>query len=228
MIIKSIELANMNFCYDEGEMENLVFRNLSYCFPMEKTICFSGATGSGKNSLMKILAGLEDPISGALLVNGENIFDKQEADRFEYRKAIGYGFSQGGLLQNRTIRQNLELAMDIREDLDEQSAAEQIDEYMEIFELSEVQTQRPAIVSGGMRMAACLARAFVHDPQLLLLNHPTNGLTPRMQKNLVELIKHHQDQKRLRHIFMVSENEDFLAQLNPITLEVHADHLRCL
>ncbi len=227
MKYRSLELRNLSFSYQEKprKMEDYVFQNLSFSLPLETTVCFSGPVGAGKNTLLKILAALEEPLSGSFLVNGQDIFAEEEHDRFDFRRHMGYGFSQGGLLQNRSVRENLELALDFMTDFSEAETAERVDEYLARFELTQVQEERPSLISGGMRMAACLARAFIHHPELLLLSHPTNGLGQSAQENLLDLIAEHRKQKNLRHIFLISENESFLRQIDHLELNVYPDKL---
>ena len=227
MKIHSLEFRNLSFSYvpSPSQESEYVFHNVNFLFPQEKVICFSGPTGAGKNTLLRILAGLDDPCSGEFLVNNINLFSKEEQERFSFRRNLGYGFSQGGLLQNRTIKENLLLALESLTKMKDKEREVRVNEYMELFHLTNVASQRPSLISGGMRMAACLARAFVHDPELIILSNPTNGLSQVAMDALLQTIQNHFSQKRLRRLFLVSEHESFLKNLDHLKIAVTVNSL---
>ena len=227
MKIHSLEFRNLSFSYMPfpTKEDDFVFHNLNFLFPQEKVICFSGPTGAGKNTLLRILAGIDDPCSGEFLVNNINLFSKEEQERFTFRRSLGYGFSQGGLLQNRTIKENLLLALESLTSMKDEEREARVVEYMQLFHLSNVAGQRPSLISGGMRMAACLARAFVHDPELVILSNPTNGLSQSALDALLQTIQHHFSHKRLKRLFLVSEHESFLKNLTHQKINVSVNSL---
>jgi len=208
-----------------GYQDELVFKDIDFVFPVEEAVIFYGPTGSGKNTLLKLLAGLEDPVAGSFRINGQDIGQLSEQERFEFRRFQGYGFSQGGLLQNRTIRQNLEVALEALSDLGSEGIYQRVEELLKTFKLQEAAHQRPGTVSGGTRMACCLARALIHKPELLLLNHPTSGLNADLIEALLGEIERQRQAGTLRHIFLISENRMFAERLKCKSVSVFRDRL---
>jgi phospholipid/cholesterol/gamma-HCH transport system ATP-binding protein len=220
-------MENFSFRYQESAQggDPYVFQNVNFSFPMNTMVCLQGSVGCGKNTLLKVMGGLEDPVQGSFLVNGDNLFAKSESERFDYRRLLGYGFSQGGLLQNRSLRENLALALDSLTNISPEEANSRIAEYLSCFGLTEDQHRRPGLVSGGTRMATCLARALIHDPEMLVLRHPTNGLVPALEDVLKGKLKEHLEKKALRHVFLISDNPAFFGQFDHVLVNLHRDRL---
>jgi ABC-type multidrug transport system ATPase subunit len=193
---------------------------LSFDFPVGGCFGLHGEAGSGKSSVLRILAGLETPSEGRYLINDEDITEMSFEDFAPLRRRIGYSFELGGLMSNRTIRQNLMLPFFYHRTLSADLAEARVNEYLARFRLETVRDQRPAQVPGGMRKACVVARALIHAPELLLLDQPTAGLDQRGESTLKELIKEHRWEKGLKHVFIVSEDEAFLKTLGCGHLEL--------
>lgn len=208
--IEKIELRNITFSYNKTD---LVFKNLNHLVPLNSIISISGPVGTGKNTFLKLLAGLEDPSEGEILVNGKDLLQESESGRFSYRRLLGFGFSQGGLLQNRTLKENLNLALDHLTNWGSKEKNSRLEEMMARFNLKIYENERPGALSGGVRMASCVVRAFLHNPQMILLSNPTSGLSADLKNTLIGLIQEQVQKKNLRHIFLVSDDDWFLKEL---------------
>ena len=126
-------------------------------------ICFLGPSGSGKTTLLRILAGLLKPTSGQVdFVNGR-------------QPEIGMVFQQAHLMPWRTVMDNIKLPLEL-EGVDEPSARVKAQEMIELVGLSGFEESWPRELSGGMAQRVGIARALVHDPDLLLLDEPFASL----------------------------------------------------
>ncbi|CAG1009725.1 sulfonate transport system ATP-binding protein [Anaerolineales bacterium] len=126
-------------------------------------ICFLGPSGSGKTTLLRVLAGLLKPSSGQVnFLNG-------------HQPEIGMVFQQAHLMPWRTVIDNIKLPLEL-EGVDESSARVKAQELIELVGLKGFEGSWPRELSGGMAQRVGLARALVHDPDLLLLDEPFASL----------------------------------------------------
>jgi ABC-type transporter Mla maintaining outer membrane lipid asymmetry ATPase subunit MlaF len=200
---------------NEGEV---VFDGLSCDLPVDSVVWLRASSGGGKSHLMRLIAGLEEPDYGAYLINGEDVSILNFAQFSRWQRRIGFGFEFGGLLSNKTVEQNLMLPFFYHRHLSTAEAEARVSESLEHFGLMRFKDRRPAACSGGNRKSAVLARALVTWPELLLLDHPTAGLDEKGVQRLQSLIELHRRERGLRHIYIASEDEKFMAGLK--------DHVR--
>jgi phospholipid/cholesterol/gamma-HCH transport system ATP-binding protein len=149
-----------------------------------------GASGSGKTVLLKCILGLVEPDAGSILVDGHEIVGLDQAERERSPYKLGVLFQNGALFDSLPIWQNIVFDPTNADGagLDEVAKAVAIRELASVGLGPEVAELFPAELSGGMQKRAALARAFCHDPEILLLDSPTAGLDPIMTTIIDELI----------------------------------------
>lgn len=142
------------------------------------TVLF-GPSGAGKSSILKMIAGLLEPDSGEISINGRKLFDKNKNVCVRDR-GIGYVFQDGLLFPHMTVRQNLAFATD-----DEGHVAA-VTEQMEITDLL---ARHPASLSGGERQRVAIARALASAPQCLLMDEPLANLDQSRKDVILPTLK---------------------------------------
>lgn len=177
-------------------MENLgheyggqtVLKNITAKLP-EKGLCWLiGPSGSGKSTWLRLMAGLETPTSGRILVDGIPL-GFSVADRLNYRRSIGMVFQQSNLFHHLSARENIALPLRVVHRMPAQSALDRADSLLASFGLTEHGHKRPSELSGGQQQRVALARAFSHKPQTIFLDEPTSALDPEMSASVLEAVR---------------------------------------
>lgn len=201
--IKSIAFDNLSFNFNS---EDPILRKSTFEFPMNSVVRLHGPHGCGKSTVLKTLCGLVEPTSGNFKVNGNTINEMTFEDFIPYRLKIGYGFDYGGLINNRTIYQNLMLPLQYHKKISESEAKERVTNIIERFGLQSSARHRPSAVSGSHRKLACVARAFILKPEVLILDDPSHGLNQISVETLIQVILEGKIENWLKHVFLTTEN----------------------
>lgn len=138
-----------------------------------------GSSGAGKTTLMRMIAGLETPESGVIEVDGEVWFDSSRKINLPPQKrSIGFVFQDYALFPTMSVRENLLFAAENAQQ------RHNVDELIELVELSQLSNRLPVSLSGGQKQRVALARALVRHPKILLLDEPLSALDPSMRSKL--------------------------------------------
>ncbi len=202
-------MKDLNFAYGEKS----ILKNINLELPTGKVVWIHGASGSGKSVFAKILAGLMQSTSGDFIINDQSVNEMSFEEFLPLRMNIGYSFDFGGLINNRTIVQNLRLPLEYHHAVPSEEADARVKDLAEMFNLTGVLHERPATIPGAFRKAACVARAFIMNPEMIVLDDPTTGLRGELKKKLKELIRQRRAEGTLKHIFIVTEDHEFVGDL---------------
>jgi len=143
-----------------------------------------GPSGSGKSVLLRQIAGLETPTSGAVRINGHDPADPDTRDRF----AIALVFQAGALFNSLSVYDNLALYPLEHRIGTRAQIRDRVLRALKILSLENAIAKSPAELSGGMKKRVAIARALVMEPQLLLYDEPTSELDPVMSATISEII----------------------------------------
>lgn len=152
--------------------------------------CVMGLSGSGKSTLVRHINRLLDPTAGQVLIEGEDILEKSEAELRHIRASrIGMVFQNFALLPHRTVRENVALPLEIQgATLNERY--ERAEAALAKVELVGWGDRRPGDLSGGMQQRVGLARALAADPPILLMDEPFSALDPLIRRQLQDQFVH--------------------------------------
>jgi ABC-type lipoprotein export system ATPase subunit len=152
-------------------------------------VALLGASGSGKSSLLNLVAGLDRPTSGAVVVHGNNLAALSRESLAKYRlHTVGMVFQSFNLIASMTLLENVELPLRFAEvDRGERSGLAR--QSLERVGLGGRLSHRPMELSGGEQQRASLARALINRPKLLLADEPTGNLDSRTGTEIMELIR---------------------------------------
>ncbi|MFC1742360.1 ABC transporter ATP-binding protein [Candidatus Riflebacteria bacterium] len=156
------------------------------CFKVEKgdVLGFLGPNGAGKSTAMKMLTGFLPPTSGTAIVLGMDIL----SDSLEIRKRIGYLAENAPLYDNLRVKGFLNFIAETR-GIFGKECTEAIEKVVESCVIGEVFYKKIATLSKGFRRRVALAQALLHEPEVLILDEPTDGLDPNQKHHVRSLIK---------------------------------------
>lgn len=153
----------------------------------DKSVAVVGPSGGGKSTFLRLLAGLEKPDSGSVIVEGEPIDYEEKALR-EYRKRIGFVFQAHNLFPHWTAIKNITMPLIKVYGIDESEAEKRAMNLLKRFGLAEHAHKLPVQLSGGQQQRISIARAMARQPEVLLLDEPTSALDPQLTKEVLDMI----------------------------------------
>ena len=152
-------------------------------------ICVVGPSGCGKSTLLNIIAGLHEPTSGEVLVDGVKV-EGTGVDR-------GVVFQQYALFPWLTVKKNVEFGLKLKKDLTPQQREEIAMKYIKMVGLEKFVNAYPKELSGGMKQRVAIARAYAVNPSLLLMDEPFGALDAQTRTQLqTELLKTWEEEKK--------------------------------
>ena len=162
-------LSQVDFSMEKGEMALL-----------------TGHSGAGKSTLLKLIARLDVPSSGQIVVNGIRLSGLKKRDIANYRSSLGIIFQSPHLLNDRTVFDNVALPLQIQ-GVPHQTIAKRVPAALDKVGLLNKEKMLPIHLSSGEQQRLGIARAVVHRPVLLLADEPTGNLDPALSSEVMKL-----------------------------------------
>jgi len=180
-----IQLHNVSLAYQQDAS---ALNNIDLKIGKGEFVFLTGPSGAGKTSLLRLLYGALTPNSGQVLIDGQNITRISRSQIPLLRRSIGVVFQDFKLLQNRTVFENVAIALEVlgwgRADIGKKTM--HILKQMGIESKYNLATQR---LSGGEQQRVALARALVNDPKILLADEPTGNLDDANKNQILNIFK---------------------------------------
>lgn len=164
-------LSQVNFSLQQGEM-----------------VFLTGHSGAGKSTLLKLIAMLEMPSSGQVVVNGVRLNQLKKKDIAAYRSSLGITFQSPHLLNDRTVFDNVALPLQIQ-GLAPPMITKRVHAALDMVGLLNKEKMLPIHLSGGEQQRVGIARAVVHKPAVLLADEPTGNLDPSLSAEIMKLFE---------------------------------------
>lgn len=183
-----LECRSLSFNYGDGNSKTSVLKNLDFRVKTEERIAIIGQSGCGKSTLLNLLAGLDMPSQGEVLIDNKNITNMKERQRTELRaKNLGFVYQFHHLLKDFSAIYNTALPLLIN-DFDKNEALTKAENILKKVGLESRTNHKPSELSGGERQRVAIARAMITEPACLLADEPTGNLDERNAKDILDLI----------------------------------------
>ena len=183
-----LECRSLSFNYGDGNSKTSVLKNLDFRVKTEERIAIIGQSGCGKSTLLNLLAALDMPSQGEVLIDNKNIANMKERQRTELRaKNLGFVYQFHHLLKDFSAIYNTALPLLIN-DFDKNEALTKAENILKKVGLESRTNHKPSELSGGERQRVAIARAMITEPACLLADEPTGNLDERNAKDILDLI----------------------------------------
>ncbi|MFH1684122.1 MAG: ABC transporter ATP-binding protein [Candidatus Margulisiibacteriota bacterium] len=153
-----------------------------------ESLSIIGPSGCGKSTLLKLLIRLEDPTSGTISVDKQNIEVLSDEGLIRLRKKVGMVFQSSALFDSMNVFENVAFALRLHTDLREREIDRKVKEKLAMVELEGTEEKMPDELSGGMRRRVSIARTLAFDPKVILYDEPTTGLDPITSVTIEDLM----------------------------------------
>jgi putative ABC transport system ATP-binding protein len=168
--------------------ERWLFRNLNVSVSSGEQLALRGASGVGKSTLLNLMAGLDRPEEGRVLLDGKDLAGMSKAEQLSLRRStFGFVFQAFHLMPHLNALQNVMVPC-LLAGLAFTQAQERAERLLEALELTAVTRSFPSVLSGGEQQRVALARALVHQPKIVMADEPTGNLDPETAHKALTLL----------------------------------------
>ena len=203
-----IELRNINKSFGSFKASD----NVSFGLEKGKLIGLLGSSGSGKTTILRMLAGLEKQDSGDILINGRNVNGVPASER-----GIGFVFQNYALFPFMTVNANIAYGLKVQKK-DNKFISDRVNELLELVGLPDVGKRYPDQLSGGQRQRIALARALAPQPELLLLDEPFAAIDAKVRKELRTWLRETIDKIGITSIFVTHDQDEAIEVADEIVV----------
>jgi sulfate/thiosulfate transport system ATP-binding protein len=179
-------------------------------------IALLGPSGCGKTTLLRILAGLERPDQGRILLHGIEVTDQRITDR-----RVGFVFQHYALFRHMTVTENVAFGLSVLSHAQRPSPEKiqkKVDELLSLVQMRAMADRYPNQLSGGQRQRIALARALAVEPKLLLLDEPFGALDAKVRKELRRWLRRLHDELHITSILVTHDQEEALEAADRIVV----------
>ena len=204
-----LETKDLRKFYGSGDTQVKALDGVDLSVENREFVAIVGTSGSGKSTLLHMLGGLDRPTSGAVLVDGKDIFSlKDEELTIFRRRKIGFVFQSYNLVPVLSVYENIVLPIQLDGGKVDQSYVNQV---IEALGLEQKLENLPSQLSGGQQQRVAIARALATKPAIILADEPTGNLDSKTSQDVLSLMKV-TGQKFAQTMVMITHNEE-IAQM---------------
>ena len=183
-----ISCRGLTKIYKMGQTEVRALDGVDLDIYAGEFVAIIGSSGSGKSTLMNMLGALDQPSSGSVTINGENVGTMKSKKLAQFRNnTIGFVFQQFQLLPKKSAKKNVELPLQYRKPKPS-DAGEKAAQALSLVGLADRAGHRPTELSGGQQQRVAIARALAGEPKVLLADEPTGALDSKTSEDIMALM----------------------------------------
>lgn len=184
-----IRVRNLHKVYSIGKNKVHALNGVSLDIYQGEFCAIVGTSGSGKSTMLNMLAGLEKPTKGEVVINGEHIETMNENQLVKFRREhVGFIFQSFNLLQTMTAQENVALPLVFR-GVDKKERMEKAGKLLELVGLPEHKKHKPNEMSGGQQQRVGVARALIVDPEIIFADEPTGNLDSNTSRDIMNMMQ---------------------------------------
>ena len=208
-----LRVENLCKIYGEGEATVNALNNVSFSLEKGELAAVVGESGSGKSTLLNCIGALDNPTSGTVLIDRQNLFAMREEERTIFRRRnIGIVFQSFQLVPELNVEQNIifPLLLDYRK-----PDSKKVNEILNLLGLVERRHHLPSQLSGGQQQRVAIGRALITQPKLILADEPTGNLDSKNSQDVMDMLT-----KASRHyqqtILIITHNKALITSVDRV------------
>ena len=198
--MSNVILKNVKKIYDK----KIDINNVDLEIKDKEFVVLVGASGCGKSTILRMIAGLEEITSGEILIGDKKVNDVPPKDR-----DIAFVFQSYALYPHMTVRENIAFGLKMRK-VDKKTIAKKVQEAAEILDLTEYLDRKPKQLSGGQRQRVALGRAIVRNPKVFLMDEPLSNLDAKLRVQMRSEIKKLHEKLQTTFIYVTHDQTEAL------------------
>jgi len=188
-----IKLINVSKIYDKNV---IALNNINLKFKEGETIILKGVSGSGKSTILSLIAGLVKPTTGSVLIDKKKISKIPDHFASSFRQEhIGFIFQKYNLINNLSVEENILLPL-LPLNLKKIEHQKRVQEVLELFNIEEKRFALVKNLSGGQQQRCAIARANINNPKIILADEPTANLDEKLSLEFIEILKNLKSQQK--------------------------------
>ncbi len=192
-----IELKDITKIYESDKNSAVVaLKEINIAIKEGELIVLRGASGSGKSTILSLIASLARPTSGEVLVDGKRV--SKLADNFasDFRRDnIGIIFQKYNLIPTLSVKDNIILPL-VPLNLPNEDVEKKVDKVLKMFHIEHKENQIVRSLSGGEQQRVAIARANINNPKIILADEPTANLDEKLSLHFIEMLRELKTQKK--------------------------------
>ena len=192
--------------------EHLIIPTLDLTINDGEFVTLLGPSGCGKTTLLRMIAGLETPTTGKVILDGKDITKLPP-----YKRNVNMVFQNYALFPHMTVTENIHFGLKMQ-GVPNEEAQERINQVLYLTQLEQLRDRYPSQMSGGQQQRVAIARALVNSPKVLLLDEPLGALDYQLRKKLQLELKNLQRGLGLTFVFVTHDQEEALTMSDRIVI----------
>ncbi|MEZ5589723.1 MAG: ABC transporter ATP-binding protein [Gammaproteobacteria bacterium] len=216
----AIELRGLSKRFGHAQEQVTALDNVSLIIRENEFFTLLGPSGCGKTTLLRLLAGFEQPSSGELLLEGTSL-----AGLPPYRRPVNTVFQSYALFPHMSVADNIGFGLEMQ-GREQAERAQRVQEMLALVKLHGLENRYPAQLSGGQQQRVALARALANQPKVLLLDEPLSALDLKLRKEMQIELKRLQLETGITFVFVTHDQEEALTMSDRIAVMQHGQILQ--
>ena len=201
-----VKIENLYHYFGNKKLRKPILIDINLELKAGETVILTGPSGSGKTTLLTLIGGLRSVQTGSLKFLDRELLNARQHQLVKTRRKIGYIFQAHNLLEFLTVRQNVQISLELDKTISERTAKIRAEEMLHAVKLGNYGDYYPQQLSGGQKQRVAIARALVGRPKLFLADEPTAALDSQTGKDVISLLQHLASQQEAAILIVTHDN----------------------